>query len=333
MQFLKIDDSTTFSDLKNMVGLQSASEIVSCNGLSYGPDIGKQLCNKYTAISSNSEDTTWQRKHTILNKFAGDDDLFEYASLAGSNAWKVISSSIAIPGHLKIPESMKLPESTHILGSGNPISKLVYNTVMGQLENEPHEIDPSVFNEHTDPSNVSGSIAKSSSSELFTSFNIPWGDITLASSFGDSIDLPVYPETVENSISAEYVTMPDLIYQYEPWQVFQGTGARQNTYEFHMHRDMWTGDHKDDMCNKLIRFCQAQCYARYQGSAVSTPIVSLYVKGECLISGVMMSTSESWSGPILSDGWYAEVTLSLTILQIAQKALNYDSILVKPVIG
>lgn len=335
MQLLRVDSNITFSQLRDIVGNRHISEFLAVNGLERRPDIGKQITTKFTNAISTENEVDWQRKSTILNRLSTDNDLFETAALCGSSAWKALSSVGTFPGTLKVPETIKLPDSVSVIGNGISTPKLTYDKVMSQLTHPPYEIDPSVFNEFSSRVGMSSvtPTTHTQTSNFFQMFNIPWGDITLYSSFGDTVDFPVYPETVEDGVSAEYSQMPDLIYQYEPWFVYQNSGPRSCTYDFHMHRDMWTGDHADGKCNELIRICESQCYARYQGSSVQTPLVSLYISGKSLITGIMTSAKVSWGGPILNDGWYGEVTLSISIVEVSQSALNYDTVKSKGLIG
>ena len=100
-----------------------------------------------------------------------------------------------------------------------------------------------------------------------------------------------------------------------------------------MHRDMWSGDHSDGKANELIRFCEACCYPRFNGAAVNSGTVTLYIKGQPLISGIIEDVTVHWDGPILQDGWYGHFTLEITITEIASRALNYDVVKSMPLIG
>ena len=202
---------------------------------------------------------------------------------------------------------------------------------MGYLSNQ-QDIDPSIFSEYSSRYNQSAPGA--SSVPAVNWFNIPWGEITLYSSLsGDSMDFPVYPDDWANSVQANYDTMPELIYQYEPWQIYKSSGPRSVSYTFKMHRDMWSGDHRDGKCNELIRFCEANCYPRYNGAAVQTSTVTLYIAGQSLITGVLTGVKTSYSGPIGLDSAPLFVDLTLDITEVSTEALNYDSVKRKGVIG
>lgn len=335
MQFISLSNKTSLSQLNKMVGRYNAQSILSANDLTWGPNVGKEFQQKCNEVILNSDYVDSQRKITILNKFVSDDDLFEKAALASESEWKILSNLGTFQEMLKIPETIKLPDSADVLGSGVPVKKTIYDKAMAQMELN-HSIDPAIFNDYSSIKH-SNFITTSSadSTNPFQFYKLPWGKITLYSSLsGETMEFPVYPDDPTDSRSATYSTMPDLLYQYEPWQLYESSGPRTNTYKFsNIHRDMWTGDHSDGMANDLIRFCQANCYPKYNGSNVSTSICTLYVEGSQLIRGIITEVSVEWTGPILNDGWYAAFNISLTITEVSDEALNHDVIRAKPLIG
>jgi hypothetical protein len=137
---------------------------------------------------------------------------------------------------------------------------------------------------------------------------------------------PVYPENIDDGVSANYEEMNEMLYQYEPWKVYKSSGPRENTYTFVFHRDMWTGDHRDGSANNLIRGCEANCYPNFDGSLVNVPIVTLYIHGVNHITGVMTNCKVKWDGPIGLDGFYLKCELSFTITEISPQALNYNTV-------
>lgn len=335
MQFISLSNKTSLSQFNKMVGRYNAQSILSANDLTWGPNVGKEFQQKCNFVVSNSDYVDSQRKITILNKFVSDDDLFEKAALASDSEWKILSNLGTFQDMLQIPETIKLPDSADVLGSGVPVKKTIYDKAMTQMELN-HSIDPAIFNDYSSIKH-SNFITTSSadSTNPFQFYKLPWGKITLYSSLsGETMEFPVYPDDPTDSRSATYSTMPDLLYQYEPWQLYESSGPRTNTYKFsNIHRDMWTGDHSDGMANDLIRFCQANCYPKYNGSNVRTSICTLYVEGSQLIRGIITEVSIEWTGPILNDGWYAAFNISLTITEVSDEALNHDVIRAKPLIG
>lgn len=331
MQFLKISQSTTLSELISQVGARNVDSILSLNMIDRVPNIGAEYQKKYESAQV-SEAVKKQTKITRLNTMTSDSDVFETASLLGEDGWRYLEASGSLPGTLRIPETITLPDSTSIVGNGQPVSRVIYDRAIARL-NSTSEIDPSIFNEY---SSRKGStiVDTTSSTGAMQWFKLPWGLITLHSSLsGNSIDFPVYPEEFEDSIRANYETMPETLYQYEPWQVYRSSGPRTNTYTFKMHRDMWTGDHRDGKCNELIRFCEANCYPEFKGAAVQTAVVTLYIAGKPLISGIMTDVKTKFDGPIGLDDYPLMCTLDITITEVSPEPLNYTKVSEKGLIG
>lgn len=341
MQYLKITDDMTLSQLSSRVGSTNVDSILNLHSLSRIPEIGSaynDLVKKKIAKYDSEHGGTpvdYQRKQTILNTMTGDADVFETAALLGDAGWKVLDSLGTLPGTLKIPETIKLPDSVDITGGTNvPIGRSIYEKAMGYLRKE-QDVDPVIFNEY--------SSRKTSQIKSITTvsnpiqwFKLPWGKISLFSSLsGESVDFPVYPKGFDDSVQANYDTMPEMLYQYEPWQIYKSSGPRTNTYDFDIHRDMWSGDHRDGKCAELIRFCQANCYPKYKGASVQTPTVTLYIEGVKHITGIMINVKTSWDeeSPIGLDGFYLHLTLSITITEIADEVLTYETIQKKGLIG
>ena len=335
MQFLSISSNTTLSELSDMVGSRNVDNILHNNGLSRVPRIGQAFDNMCARVlEENPNNVTHQRKISILNRFVSDSDVFETAALLGETGWRLLSAIGTFPGMLSIPASIILKGASAILGDNQGIGSSVYKNTMRCLIDPPHTVDPSVFNKYSSIKSAKLIEYTQGEQSPFQYFKIPWGEITLYSSLSnESVDFPVYPEQVSDGVKANYIQMPELLYQYEPWQIYSSSGPRANTYEFDFHRDMWNGDHRIGGANNLIRFCMANCYPRYTGSAVHTSTVTLYVKGRSLIRGVLTDVNVNWDGPIGLDGWYLHCKLSLTITEVSEEPLNYDSVREKPLIG
>lgn len=333
--FLKIPENMTLSQLSNRVSHENVGAVLAANGLSWGPNIGTALTNACNAaLASATNPVSWEQQYNMLNRLAQDSDSFEYACLMSDSAWQVYASINTFPGMLSIPGSVQISSGSDTLGNGVPVTSVIYNGVMSRLLVEPHHIDISLFNEYSSAGAAQAATYGDPGSEIFNSFHIPWGEVTLWSSIdGSHVEFPVYPETVDDGVQAEYTTMPDMLYQYEPWYIYKSSGPRSPKYSFHFHRDMWTGDHRDGRANALIRYCQAHCYPDYRGSAVVAPTAALYVAGNKLINGIITAVNVSWSGPIGLDGWYLECRLEVSFTEIADEPLNYTVMRSKPLIG
>lgn len=341
MQFLKIPDNCTLVNLSNAVGESNVDSVLNLNGLDRTPNVGKNLKSKCAQAIATSKEVNWQTKQNVLNSFAGEADVYEQAALQDSNGWKVLSSLSTFTSMLRIPESVVLPNTANTIGNtGKGVSSDIYTRSMNMLK-KTGKIDPSIFNEYvvTSPAMMDMKVNKINTKETLTSinlqlFNIPWGKISLYSSLAnDSIDFPVYPEEYSDERSANYTTMPELLYQYEPWQIYKDSGPVIKDFTFTFHRDMWSGDHRDGKANQLVRFCQACCYPRYNGSQVDSGFVTLYINGSPAISGVMTKCRPEWSGPLGLDGFYLVCKLSISITEVSKKALNFNTVRSMSLIG
>lgn len=334
MQLFKISEQTTLSELSDAVGDKNVQSILAANNLKRTPNIGKAfktMCNNIVA-DANSVDV--RRKASLLNSLTNESDIFEATALQSESGWKITSAIGTLENMLKIPDSIELPDSVNVLGNHQPIGNKIYKQVMEDLE-QTGNIDPSIFNEYVSvKSSQIADMTNQSVRDPLQWFNLPWGKISLYSSIeNESKDFPVYPEELGDEYKANYTQMPDMLYQYEPWQVYQSSGPRSNTYTFKFHRDMWTGDHTDGKANELIRFCEANCYPEYKGSAVNVPTVTLYIAGSPHITGVLTSVSPKWSGPLGSDGWYLVCDLELSITEVSEDKLDYHAVKNKKLIG
>lgn len=344
MKFWEINKSTKYSDITYNFGLLASAKICSANGIKVTPEIGEELHKKHTAIRNGSKyDPKIQSKSAgdKLNEYSGQSDIFQRLALQSDDDWAVTIASGGINGHLSIPDDIKPIRSLALLGDAGPITAEVRDKAYSQIIKLPYKVDPSIF-----ATNVPFVAAKSyteyhlaetnavSGINPMQVFNLPWGKISLYSSLSDmSLDIPAYPEELSDSRNANYTTMPDLLYQYEPWQVYESSGPRSGTYTFKLHRDMWTGNHNDGYANRLIRFCEANCYPQYTGSIVETSLVTLYINGKNFITGVLKSVNVDWSGPIGHDGWYLAFDLKLDITEVSKQPLNYQSVMSMPLIG
>lgn len=349
MQYLEIKPSTTLSQLSSLVGSRNVDSVLATNDLTRTPRIGKQLEDKCKKIERESDSVTWQQKMSILNTMTSDGDLFEEAATLSENSWKILAKLGTFPDRVKIPETITLPDSTSIIGGKDrPVDPTIYSNVMKDLKKN-HIIDFSIFNRYGssksgvtskglpggafDTSGITGS-SRNSFQSTFNGFNIPWGKIQLYSSLADDVvDFPVYPEEIGDGSQANFTTMPDTIFQYEPWYVYESSGPREVEYVFHFHRDMWTGNHLDGKANQLVRFCEACCYPKFSGSSVNVSTVKMYINGSLHMSGIMLSAKPKWSGPIGQDGWYLECELTLTIAEVSEKAKNFDTVRALGIIG
>ena len=339
MQFLKINEDTTLDDLSDVVGYDNVEAVLVLNGIKRTPEVGKALKRRTddakTKVIADTPEKITQKKVSIMNECAQDAEVFETAAMLDDTGWNIFAYTGTFEGALKIPEYCELPKTDSVIGNSQNVDRYEYNSIMYSIENDEKPWE----NFEGFQSYVTGRIANinpHTGVESFNWFNIPIGDVSLYSSLaGESIDFPCYPSEFSDGVTANYDTMPDMLYQYEPWQVYKGSGPRKCTFTFDIHRDMWSGNHEDGACNKLIRFCEANCYPEYNGAAVNTATVTIYIKGQALITGILTDVTPNWDSdsPIGHDGFYLHLKLSLSIIEVSQSRLNYSTMRNKGLIG
>lgn len=335
MQFVKVKRTTKLTDLREMVGTSNLEPVLNLNQVPRVPNVGEAISDKVNQAASSTQEITLDYKKQTLSTVSKDEDVFENLALMGETGWRVYKNTDALPGTLKIPESIKLPSSENIIGNSRRVPTELFKETIKSLDTAPHTVDPALFNTYdTQKDTKLIDIGVIRYDNLFQFFKIPWGKMTIYSSIANEAkDFPVYPEELTDATHAVYTTMPDLIYQYEPWYLYQSSGPRNNTYTFMFHRDMWTGDHRDGKANELIRFCMANCYPEYNGSAVNSSLVTLYMNGQVLIRGILTDVQVTWDGPLGLDGYFLACKLQLNIVEVSDKPLNYWSVMNKPLIG
>ena len=326
----------TLWQLANIVGERNLDAVLNANGLERAYNIGEKFYERNNALIQDGKITIdYQKKISILNQFVGDSDLFEKAAIGTEADWKSLAMYNCFTDAIKIPDEITLPSAVGILGNGEPVKDIIYEQCIEALlnpeGNPPHTIDSSVFTEYSTTYYGGADVASTQteeSSNMFQWFLIPWGEVFLYSDLSDeAFYFPVYPKTLDDGTSANYEEMPEMLYQYEPWKVYKSSGPREITFTFEdIHRDMWSGDHRDGMANNLIRGCQANCYPEYNGALVHHPLVSMYIHGQNYITGVMTDCKVNWKGPIGLDGFYLAFDLSITISEVSTEPLNFTTV-------
>lgn len=335
MQYLTITKDMTLWQLINIVGERNIDAVLNANGLERAYNIGEKFYARNAAIKNTGITVDYQKKLSILNQFVGDSDLYEKAAVSAEDDWVLLASYNCFPDAIKIPDGIELPNSIGVWGNNIAVNDVIYQQcVMSLLRSEgdePHTIDQSVFSEYS-ASYYSGMFMESDVEDgrinAYQWFKLPWKEVFLYSSLSDEVlYFPVYPKGFGDGTSANYDDMPEMLYQYEPWKVYKSSGPREIKFTFeHIHRDMWNGDHRDGMANQLIRGCEANCYPEYNGSLVNYSLVSMYINGENLITGVMTDCNVEWSGPIGLDGFYLVFDLSFTIVEVSPEPLDFTAV-------
>lgn len=140
--------------------------------------------------------------------------------------------------------------------------------------------------------------------------------------------LPTWPETVTDSMQSTF-TQTSALGRTAPVYTFANAGPRTVQIELPLHRDIMDGVNTgisnsvlgegEDYVDNLLHALQAIAVPKYNltNKAVEPALVAVRLGNEIFIKGVVTSgISVTYGKPILSNGKYANVTLSITISEV-----------------
>lgn len=140
--------------------------------------------------------------------------------------------------------------------------------------------------------------------------------------------LPSCPETISDSMGSTFGETTALG-RTAPVYTYSRSGPRQVQINLALHRDMMDDVNAgisnaklrdgEDYVDNLIRALQSISVPKYNlnNKAIEPPLVALRLSNEVFIKGVVNgSIGLVYKMPILSNGKYAEVTLSLTVSEV-----------------
>ena len=140
--------------------------------------------------------------------------------------------------------------------------------------------------------------------------------------------LPSCPETISDSMGSTFGETTALG-RTAPVYTYSRSGPRQVQINLALHRDMMDDVNAgisnaklrdgEDYVDNLIRALQSISVPKYnlKNKAIEPPLVALRLSNEVFIKGVVNgSIGLVYKMPILSNGKYAEVTLSLIVSEV-----------------
>lgn len=140
--------------------------------------------------------------------------------------------------------------------------------------------------------------------------------------------LPSCPETISDSMGSTFGETSALG-RSAPVFTYSKSGPRTVQIELKLHRDMMDDINYDvsnailrkgeDYIDNLVHALQAIAVPKYNLSnkAVEPPLVALRLSNEVFIKGIVNSPiALTYKLPILSNGKYAEIHLSLTVTEV-----------------
>lgn len=130
------------------------------------------------------------------------------------------------------------------------------------------------------------------------------------------ITIPVDPQTLSDSMQASWASSTPLS-RSAPIQSYSNSGPRSVNFQFQLHRDLvkqfnpdWVNMKKYgwvegyDVVDLLVNNLEACVLPTYQetGKIVNPPIVSVKIRDEIYIKGVVGSVGKSFNLPIINYG-------------------------------
>ena len=155
-----------------------------------------------------------------------------------------------------------------------------------------------------------------------SNLTIPKDNYVIFHHTGTQIIIPVDPETLQDSMNANFASSTPLS-RSAPIYSYQNSGPRSVQVSFTLHRDLCREYNPggEDAVDQLITNLDQMVLPDYNstGKIVNPPVVSLKIRDEVFIKGVVTSTSHAYSLPIINyDGKdkYAVVSLSFSVQEI-----------------
>ena len=163
--------------------------------------------------------------------------------------------------------------------------------------------------------------------KLRQSLAIPQDNWIFFHHINKQIIIPVDPDQVTDSMQASWASSTPLS-RSAPIYSYSGSGPRSVQFSFTLHRDLvkeFNPNWSEDVVDALIKNLEACVLPTYQetGKIVNPPVVSLKLRDELYIKGVVGNVGKNFSIPIINYGTedapnfkYAVVNLNLSISEI-----------------
>lgn len=140
--------------------------------------------------------------------------------------------------------------------------------------------------------------------------------------------LPYWPDTINDNMQSNFAST-NALGRTAPVFTFNNAGPRTVQIELPLHRDIMDGvntglsnaDLKEgeDYVDNLLRALQAIALPKYNltNKAIEPPLVAIRLGNEIFIKGVVTSgIGITYEKPILSNGRYAEIKLSISVSEV-----------------
>lgn len=154
----------------------------------------------------------------------------------------------------------------------------------------------------------------------------PTGDVTFQIEGDTPLEIPCFPESVNDSTSATWSQEMTTYQHYEPQNTYNKSGPRVVTCTFKIHRAMWDGNQDSGKSEELVAYMQSACYPNYDTQASEPPRVTLIIGKSIRIVGILTNMETTYSGPIGPDNKYDCVDINISITEESDNVLSTDAV-------
>jgi hypothetical protein len=140
--------------------------------------------------------------------------------------------------------------------------------------------------------------------------------------------LPTWPDTVTDTMQSNFAST-NALGRTAPVYTFSNAGPRTVQIAIPLHRDIMDEinlgisntelGEGEDYVDNLLRALQSIAVPKYnlQNKAIEPPLVAIRLSNEIFIKGIVSGAiGVTYTKPILSNGKYAKIDLSLTVSEV-----------------
>lgn len=154
----------------------------------------------------------------------------------------------------------------------------------------------------------------------------PRGDVMFQVEGQSPLEIPCFPESVNDSTSATWSQEMTTYQHYEPQNTYNKSGPRVVACTFKIHRAMWDGNQDSGKSEELVAYMQSACYPDYDTQASEPPRVTLMIGKSVRITGILTSMETTYSGPIGPDNKYDCVDINISITEESDNVLSTEAV-------
>ena len=158
---------------------------------------------------------------------------------------------------------------------------------------------------------------------------IPTDNYVVFHHTGKKYVIPVDPDSIADQMSASFASSSPLS-RSAPIYSYQSSGPRSVQVSFTLHRDLckeFNPGASGDMVDELIDNLEGMVLPDYNSAnkVVNPPVVSLIIRDELSIKGIVTSVGKSFNLPLLKYGdetKYAIVNLNFSVSEVQPQSAS-----------